>query len=135
MARGGRKTPPHTRTPFVMCSHSDTKVKLEIATTSNNTPDIPMEPTTPIPQGIGVQEIVRQSLKRTQSTLSCIRQPSRQINQPLDFTNLQEQFQGTGLPENPLGGNITNSVEALIPSVGGSGISNFDSTNSHGKPK
>jgi hypothetical protein len=42
-----------------------------------------------------------------------IRQPGRQLNQPLEFTNLREQLQGTSLPENPLGGNTTNPVESL----------------------
>jgi hypothetical protein len=122
MARGGRKTPPNNRSPVIMRSHSDTNVTLETTTTSNNTPDIPVEPVTPVPQGIDVQEIVRQSIIRTQSDLSRIRQPGRQLNQPLDFTNLQEQPQDTGLPGNPLGGNITNPAEALILGAGGSGI-------------
>jgi hypothetical protein len=122
MARGGRKTPPNNRSPVVTRSRSDTNVTLETTTTSNDTPDIPVEPVTPLPQGIDVQEIVHQSLIRTQSALSHIRQPGRQLNQPLDFTNLQEQLQGTGLPRNTLGDNITNPVEALILGAGGSGI-------------
>jgi hypothetical protein len=122
MERGGRKTPPHTRIPVVMRNRSDISVTLETTTTSNDTPNIPIEPVTTIPQGIDVQGIVRQSLVRTQSALSCIRQLGRQINQPLDFTNLQEQLQGTGLPENLLGGNITNPTEAPILGVGGYGI-------------
>jgi len=122
MAHGGRKTPPHAHTPVVTPSLSDTNVTLETTTTSNDNPDISVEPVTPLPQGIDVQEIVRQSFIRTHSALSRIRQPGRQLNQPLDFTNIQEQLQGTGLPKNPLGGNTTNLVEALILGVGGSGI-------------
>jgi hypothetical protein len=77
---------------------------------------------TPVPQGIGVQEIVHQSLIRNQSVLSHIRQPDRQLNQPLDFTILQEQTQENGMHRNPLGGNITNPVEALIIGTRGYGI-------------
>jgi hypothetical protein len=123
MARGGRKTPPpHTRTHVVTRSHSDNNVTLETTTTSNDNPDIPVEPVTPVPQGVDVQEIVRQSLIRTHSALAHIRQPGRPLNQPLDFTDIQEQLQGTGLPENPLGGNTTNPTETLILGAGGSGI-------------
>jgi hypothetical protein len=53
--RGGRKTPPHTHTPVVTCSRSDTNVTLETKTTSNDNPDIPVERVTPLPQGIDVQ--------------------------------------------------------------------------------
>jgi hypothetical protein len=68
MARGGRKTPPpHTLTLVVMHSLSDNNVTLETTTTSNDNPDIPVEPVTPVPQGVDVQEIVRQSLIRTHS--------------------------------------------------------------------
>jgi hypothetical protein len=73
MARGGRKTPPNNRSPIVTRSHSDNNVTLETTNTSNNTPDIPIELITPVPQGIDVQEIVRQTIIRTQTTLSCIR--------------------------------------------------------------
>jgi hypothetical protein len=114
--------PPQTRTPVVTHSCSNTNFTLETTTTSNDTPDIPVEPVTPFPQGIDVQEIVCQSLVRTQSALSRIRQPSRQINQLLDVINLQEQLQSTGLPENLLGGNITNPTKAPILGVEGSGI-------------
>jgi hypothetical protein len=105
-----------------MARHSDTNVTLETTTTSNDKPDIPVEPVTPLPQGIDVEEIVRQSLIRTHSALSRIRQPGRKLNQPLDFTNLQEQLQGTSLPKNPLGGNTTNPTEAPILGARGSGI-------------
>jgi hypothetical protein len=118
MAHGGRKTPPpHTRTPVVTRSHSDNNITLETKTTSNDNPDIPVEPVTPVPQGVDVQEIVRQSLIRTHSALARIRQPGRPLNQPLDFTDIQEQLQGTGLPENPLGGNTTNPTETPILGV------------------
>jgi hypothetical protein len=70
---------------------------------------------TPVPQGADVQEIVRQSLIRTHSALAHIRQPGRPLNQPLDFSDIREQLQGTGLPQNPLGGNTTNPTETLIP--------------------
>jgi hypothetical protein len=73
MARGGRRTPPNNRSPVVTRSHSDPNVILDPATTSETTPDIPTEPVTPVPQGIDVQEIVRQSILRTQSALSRIR--------------------------------------------------------------
>jgi hypothetical protein len=59
MACGGRKTPPNNRSPVVTCSRSETNVTLDLATTSNTTPDILVEPMTPVPQGIDVQEIVR----------------------------------------------------------------------------
>lgn len=122
MARGGRKTPPNKRSPVVTHSHSETNVTLDPTTTSNTIHDILVESVTPVPQGIDIQEIIHQSIIRTQSALSQIRQPGRQLNQPLDFTNLQGQPQDTSLPENPLGGNITNPSEALILGAGGSGI-------------
>jgi hypothetical protein len=77
---------------------------------------------TPVPQGVNVQEIVRQSLIRTHSSLAHIRQPGRPLNQPLDFTDIQQQIQGTGLPENPLGCNTTNPTETPILGTRGSGI-------------
>jgi hypothetical protein len=122
MARGGHKTPPHTSTLVVTCIQSDTNVTLEASTTSTGNPDILVEPVTALPQVIYVQEIVRQTLIRTCSALSRIRQPGRQINQSLDFTNLQEQIQGNGLPKNPLGGNTTNPTKAPILGAGGSNI-------------
>jgi hypothetical protein len=97
MARGGRKTPPNNRSPIMMHSRLDTNVTLDLDTTSNATPDIPIEPMTPFPQGIDVQEILRQSIIRTQSDLSQIRQLGKQLNQPLDFTNLQDHPLDTGL--------------------------------------
>jgi hypothetical protein len=122
MACGGCKTPPHTHTPFVMCSFSNTNVTLETKTTSNNNPHIPIEPVTPIPQGIGIQEIICQSLIRNHNALAHIKQPSRPLNQPLDFMDIQEKLQGSSLPKNPLGGNTTNPTKMLIPGAGGSGI-------------
>jgi hypothetical protein len=86
MACGGRKTPPpHTRSPVIMRSHSDNNVTLETTTTSNDKLEIPIELVTPVPQGADVQEIVRQSLIRTHSALSRIKQPRRPLNQPIDF--------------------------------------------------
>jgi hypothetical protein len=71
MARGSRKTPPpHTRSPVVTRSHSDNNVTSETTTTSNENPEILVEPVTPNPQGADVQEIVRQSLIRTHSALA-----------------------------------------------------------------
>jgi hypothetical protein len=126
MAQGGRRTPQNNRSPVVTRSHSDPNVTLDPTTTSKatseTTPDIPVEPMTLVPQGIDVHEIVRQSILRTQSALSRIRQPGRQLNQSLDFTNLQEQPLDTGLPDNTLGSNTTDPTEALILGAGGSGI-------------
>jgi hypothetical protein len=56
------------------------------------------------------------------SSLAHIRQPGRTLNQPLDFSDIREQIQGIGLPQNPLGGNTTNPTETLIPGAGGSDI-------------
>jgi type II secretory pathway component PulM len=78
MARGSRKTPPpHTRSPIVTRSHSDNNVTSQTTTTSNENPQITIEPVTPNPQGSDVQEIVRQSLLRTHSALAHIRQPGQ----------------------------------------------------------
>ena len=116
MARGGLKTPPpHTLSLVVTRSHSDNNITLETKTTSNDNPHIPIEPVTPVPQGIDVQEIVRQSIIRTHSALARIRKPGRPVNEPLDFTNIQEQLQDIGLLQNPLGGNTTNPTVTLIP--------------------
>ena len=74
MAHGGRKTPPpHTRSPVITRSRSDNNVTLETTTTSNDNPEIPIEPVTPVPQGVDVQEIVCQSLIRMHSALAHIR--------------------------------------------------------------
>jgi hypothetical protein len=89
MAHGGCKTPPpHTHSLFITRSLLDNNVTLETITTSNDNPKIPIEPTTPVPQGANVQEIVHQSLIKTDSALACIRQPSRPLNQPLDFSDI-----------------------------------------------
>jgi hypothetical protein len=123
MARGGRKTPPpHTRSPVVTRSRSDNNVTLETTTTSNDNPEILVEPVTPVPQGADVQEIVRQSLIRTHSALARIRQPGRPLNQPLDFSDIREQLQGTGLLQNLLGEHTTNPTETPTLGAGGSGI-------------
>jgi hypothetical protein len=56
MARGVRKNPPpHTLTLVVTRSRLDNNITLETSTTSNDNPDIPFEPMTPVPQGIDVQ--------------------------------------------------------------------------------
>jgi hypothetical protein len=52
MAHGGRNTSPKNRSPVVKRSWSDSNVTLDPVTTSNTTPDIPVEPVTPVPQGI-----------------------------------------------------------------------------------
>jgi hypothetical protein len=117
MARGSRKTPPpHTRSPIVTQSHSDNNVTSETTTTSNENPQIPVEPVTPNPQGADVQEIVRQSLLRTHSALAHIRQPGRPLNQPLDFSDIREQLEGTGLLLNPLGDDTINPTDT--PTLG-----------------
>jgi hypothetical protein len=91
MACGGLKTPPpHTCSPVVTCSRSDNNVTLETKTTPINNPDILVEPVTPVPQGVDLQKIVRRSLIRTHSALAHIRQPGRPLNQPLDFTDIQQ---------------------------------------------
>jgi hypothetical protein len=123
MERGGRKTPPpHTRSPVVTHSRSDNNVTFETTITSNENPKIPVEPVTPVPQGVDVQEIVRQSLIRTHSALARIRQPGRPLNQPLDFSDIREQLEGTGLLQNPLGEHTTNPTETLILGAMGFGI-------------
>jgi hypothetical protein len=120
MAHGGRNNPQKNCSPIVMHSRSDTNVTHNLTTTSSTTPDFPIEPVTLIPQGIDVQELFFQSVIRTHSALSQFEKPGRQLNQPLDFKNLQEQPQYIGLAKNPLGSNITDPSEALILSVGGS---------------
>jgi hypothetical protein len=91
MACGSRKTPPpHTHSPIVTRSHSDNNVTSQTTTTSNENPQITVEPVTPNPQGSDVQEIVRQSLLRTHGALARIRQPSRPLNQNLDFSDIKE---------------------------------------------
>jgi hypothetical protein len=55
-------------------------------------------------------------------SIFCIRQPGRPLNQPLDFSDIREQLEGTGLILNPLGDNTTDPVETPTLRVGGSGI-------------
>jgi hypothetical protein len=118
MACGGRKTPPpHTRSPVVTRSHSDDNVTSQIATTSNENPQITAEPVTPNPPGSDVQEIIHQALLRTHGALGHIRQTSRPLNQPLYFSDIREQLEGNGLLLNP-----TNPDRILTLAVGGSGI-------------
>jgi hypothetical protein len=118
MARGGRKTPsPPTHSPIVTRSHSDNNIVPQTTTTSNNNLWIIVEPVTPNPSGGDIQEIVRQSLVRTHSTLARIRQPSRPLNQPLEFSDIREQLESTNLTLNPM-----DPDHILTPAVGGSGI-------------
>jgi hypothetical protein len=84
---------------------------LETKTTSNENLDIPVEPTTPNPQGTDVQEIVRHSLIRKHSALDHIRQPGSSLNQPVDFSDIQEHLEGIGMLLNLSGDNTTNPVE------------------------
>jgi hypothetical protein len=92
MPHEGHKTPPHIHTHVIMRSLSDINVTLETTTSSNDNPNIPVEPMTPLPEGIFVQEIVRQSLIRTHSSLSHIRNDGRQLNQPLELQNFKNNF-------------------------------------------
>jgi hypothetical protein len=89
MACGGRKTPPpHTHTHAAMCGRSENNVTLETSTSSNDNPDIPIEPVTPVPQGVNIQESFRLTLIITHSSVAHIIQPDRSLNQPLDFTDI-----------------------------------------------
>jgi hypothetical protein len=70
-----------------------------------------------IPQGFVVQEIIcysRQSILRTQGALSRLKQTGRQLNQPLDFSNHQEDPLGTVLPDHTSVDTNTDPFEALI---------------------
>jgi hypothetical protein len=131
MACGSHKTPPpHTHSPIITWSHFDNNVTSETATTSHVNPEIPIEPVTPNSQGVDVQEIVHQSLLRTHGALACITQPGRPLNQPLYFSDIREQLEGTGLLLNPLEDNTTDHVETPILGVGGSGIPPFPPSSS-----
>ena len=139
MARGGRKTPPPPNlTPIVTRSRSQDNIPLQTATTSSEDPQITVEPTTPNPTGGDTQEIIRQSLIKTHSPLSRLRQPNRPWGQPLDFFDIREQLGDTNLTVNLTDPN-TN------PAAGGSGIppspppsspssSGGDSSSDEGKP-
>jgi hypothetical protein len=54
--------------------------------------------------------------------LVCIRQPGRPLNQPLYFSDIQEQLEGTGLLLNPLGDNTIDPTVTHTIEVRGSGI-------------
>jgi hypothetical protein len=54
--------------------------------------------------------------------LARIRQPGRPLNQPLDFSDIREQLEGTGLLSNPLGDNTTDPTETPTLGARGSGI-------------
>jgi hypothetical protein len=123
MARGGCKTlPPHTHSSVVTRSFSNNNVKLETTTTSNNNPQFLVEPVTPAPQGVDVQEIVHQSLIRKHYALAHIIQLGSPLNQPLDFSDIQEKLEGTTLLSNPLGDNTTNPTKTPTLEIGGSDI-------------
>ena len=78
MAQGGHKTPPPpNRSPIVTRSRSLDNIPLQIATTSTDNPQITVEPATPNPTCVDLQEIVRQSLIKTHSALARLRQPNR----------------------------------------------------------
>jgi hypothetical protein len=123
MARGSRKTPPpYTLSSAVTHSLSENNITSETTTTSNNNLEFPVEPVTPATQGADVQEIVCQSLIRTHSALAHIRQPGRPLNQLLNFSDIREQLEGTGLLLNPLGDNTTDPAQTPTLGVGGSDI-------------
>jgi hypothetical protein len=74
MARGGRKTPPPSNcTPIVTRSHSQDNIPPQKETTSTEDPQITVELATPNPTSGDLQEIVRQSLIKTHSTLASLR--------------------------------------------------------------
>jgi hypothetical protein len=54
--------------------------------------------------------------------LARIRQPSRPLNQPLDFSDIREKLEGTGLRLDPLGDNTTDPDHTPTLAAGGSGI-------------
>jgi len=58
VAQGGRKTPPNNIYPFINHSFSDSTVVTDTTTASESQPIILVEPATPLPQGIDVQEII-----------------------------------------------------------------------------
>jgi hypothetical protein len=63
MAQGGHKTPPPpNRSPIVTRSRSFDSIPPQTATTSTEDPQITVEPATPNPTGIDIQEIFRKSL-------------------------------------------------------------------------
>ena len=118
MARGGRKTPPPpTLSPIITRSHSDDNIVPQTTTTSNENPQIIIEPVTPNPTGSDVQEIICQSLIITHSALACIRQPGQPLNQPLDLSDIGEQLEGIDLTFNPM-----DSDHIFTPAVRGYGI-------------
>jgi hypothetical protein len=108
--------------PVVTRSFSDNNVTLETTTTSNNNPKIPVEPVTPSPQGVDIQEIVRQSHIGRHSALAHIKQTGRPLNQPLDFSDIQEKIEGIVLLSNNLGDNTINLIETPTLGVEGFGI-------------
>ena len=96
-------------------SHSHDNIPLQTTTTSTGDSQITVEPTTPNPIGGDIQEIVRQSLIKTHSSLAHLRKPNRPWGQPLDFSDIREQLGDINLNVNPIDP-ITN------PAAGGFGI-------------
>jgi hypothetical protein len=95
--------------------HSNENIVPQTETTSNDDLRITVESLTPNPTGGDIQEIVCQSLIRTYSAFSHLRQPNQPLDQPLDFSDIREQLGGTDLTLNP-----TDPI--LTPAAGGSGI-------------
>jgi hypothetical protein len=81
--------------------HSNDNIRPQTTTTSNDDLRIIVEPTTPNPIGGDVQEIVHQSLLRTHSAFTHLRQPNQPLDQPLDLSDIREQLGGTNLTLNP----------------------------------
>jgi hypothetical protein len=118
MAHGGRKNPPPpTCSPIVTRSHSDDNILPQTTTTSNDNTQIIVEPVTPNPPGADVQDIVCQSLIRTHSAFTRIKQLGWPLNQPLDFSDIREKLEGTDLTLNPM-----DLDHILTPAAGRSGI-------------
>jgi hypothetical protein len=122
MAQGGHRNPPNNHSPVMTCIHLEPNIIHDPTTMLETTPNILAKPVTPVPQGIDVQEIVRQSILNNQGALSRLKQSVGQLNRPLYFSNMKEQPLDIGLPNNTLGDNITNPFEELILGVGGSGL-------------
>jgi hypothetical protein len=65
--------PPPNHSPIVTRSHSHDNIPFQTATTSTDDPQITVEPATPNPTGVDIQEIDRQSLIKTHSSLARLR--------------------------------------------------------------
>jgi hypothetical protein len=116
MARGSRKTPPPPNlSPIVIRIHLNDNIPPQTTTTSTDDPRVTVEPVAPNPTGGDIQEIVRQSLTRTHSALTRLRQPNRPLDQPLDFSDIREQLRGTNLT-------VNSTDPILTPVAGGFGV-------------